>query len=173
MIEGGWKVVGAEKLGLKLETSSDGSKFTKFTSAKLMDYKFAGILVSELLTPLKDKMLRELEALTFSKIKQNWFPLFLTNFILLHTYGLLINQQRNFAKRRKSRVSTPLCVLNLSFHSPRERNANDNIRYATRKCSSFRTSLPGLTTCYITSTSSAATRILLLTSGTQQHRVET
>jgi len=75
------------------------------TDAPLIDYQFSGIMVQQVLLPLRQKVLKRLYELTHARTASNWFALFLANFVLLHTYGLLINQQKAFAQHHGANVS--------------------------------------------------------------------
>jgi hypothetical protein len=88
------------------------------TDAPMIDYQFSGIMVQQVLLPLRQKVLKTLYELTHAHTASNWFALFLANFVLLHTYGLLINQQRVFAQCRGANVSLYLSfqdILKLTY----------------------------------------------------------
>jgi hypothetical protein len=89
-----------------LPPNSEGA--ANLTSAAFIDYQFSALMVEKVLLPLRSRVLRRLEELTLSKTSENWFVIFLATFILLHTYGLLVAQQRQFAKIRNAKVSEPL-----------------------------------------------------------------
>jgi len=84
------------------------------TSAAFIDYQFSALMVERVLLPLRSRVLRKLEELTLSKTSENWFVIFLATFILLHTYGLLVAQQRQFARMRNAKVSESSSLWELS-----------------------------------------------------------
>jgi hypothetical protein len=102
-IEGGWQFCGSETLGL----SPDRDGVIPLLSAPLIDYQFSGLMVQQVLLPLRKKVLKKLYDLTHASAAitaNNWFVLVLVNFVLLHTYGLLMNQQRRFARDHNANV---------------------------------------------------------------------
>jgi hypothetical protein len=77
----------------------------KLTEAPFIDYQFSAIMVQDVLLPLRQKVLKSIHELTHAHASENWFVLFLANYILLHSYGLLMRQQREFARSRNAPVS--------------------------------------------------------------------
>ena len=65
--------------------------------APFLDYQFAGIVVDRILMPWRSQVLQLLSELSYANKKSNWFALLLANFVLQHTYGLLMRQQRALA----------------------------------------------------------------------------
>lgn len=77
-----------------------------------VDYQFASIIISRILLPLRDEILRELEQMVEKHKPGDWYVTFLTSFILLQNYELQMQFQRDFAMRRNAQVSRT--------HLPRE-----------------------------------------------------
>jgi hypothetical protein len=100
MIEGGWYFHGQETLGL----ISHGSNDIEFPDAPFLDYQFAGLARDKILQPCRKFILSELQKLIDGKRKEDWLVIFLTTFMLLNTYSLLIKQQIQFAKETKPSV---------------------------------------------------------------------
>jgi hypothetical protein len=89
-IEGGWKFTGPQTLGIQPKVGES----VRLPDAAFIDYQFSAIVAQDVLLPLRYKVLKRLHELTHSNTSTNWFVLFLANFILLHTYSLLITQQQ-------------------------------------------------------------------------------
>ncbi|KAL1981852.1 hypothetical protein VTN96DRAFT_2097 [Rasamsonia emersonii] len=77
----------------------------------------SAIIVQRLLLPLRGRVLRELQRLTLQKKPTNWLVIFLSSFIQLHSYELLMKQQRNFALRRNAPVRYSNMSLVRSIHA--------------------------------------------------------
>ena len=99
-IEGGWRFCGPELLGLVPNDSGQ----VPLAFATFIDYQFSALMVQDVLLPLKESVLKRLHDLTHTNSSGSWFALFIVNFILLHTYSLLLKQQRTWAQRRKAEV---------------------------------------------------------------------
>jgi hypothetical protein len=99
-IEGGWEFCGTESLGL---VPRDGC--IRLVDAPFIDYQFSAIMVQDVLIPLRWQVLKQMKVLIHENKPRNWFAIFLANFILLHTYGLLLKQQGAFARSRRAKVS--------------------------------------------------------------------
>ena len=77
----------------------DATGKVDFTEVSLIDWQFAGIVKDHILIPRRKRVLAYLQKLhTGRKAKKEWLPIFLSTFVLLNTYTLLIRQQRSFAK---------------------------------------------------------------------------
>ena len=72
-----------------------------------LDYQIASIIIHRVLGPLRKDVLRELQGTFNVHSPKDWYVSFLTAFILLQNYEMQMNFQRQFASRRKSRVSVP------------------------------------------------------------------
>ncbi|KAI0105462.1 hypothetical protein GGR51DRAFT_560308 [Nemania sp. FL0031] len=111
-IEGGWHFIGPQTLGIKPKTGES----VRLPDAEFIDYQFSAIVAQDVLLPLRHKVLKRLHALTHSSTSANWFVLFLANFILLHTYSLLIKQQRAISRRCNSPLRYTLMPLIRAIH---------------------------------------------------------
>lgn len=100
-IEGGWEFRGAETLNL----DPQGAQPVRLASAPFVDYQFSAIMVEDILSPLAEDVLRQMRSMIHKKKPENWFAIFLASYILLHSYGLLMKQQRDFSARRQNKVS--------------------------------------------------------------------
>ena len=89
-IEGDWYFHGKERLGL----SSDKCMY----DAPFIDYQFSGIIKDEICLPAQERVLSQLQELVYKKHRHNWLSILVGTFVLLHTYRLLITQQRDFAQ---------------------------------------------------------------------------
>jgi len=113
-IEGGWIFKpGSNSLGLQPKR---GARSVQLTQASLIDFQFSGIMYQQILLPLRKAVLGELRRLTHAHTRSNWFVIFLANFILLHTYTLLMNQQVRFARKRRAPNKYSLMNLIRSIH---------------------------------------------------------
>jgi hypothetical protein len=71
-----------------------------------IDYQIASIIIHRILGPLRKDVLRILQSTFNTHSPQDWFATFLTSFILLQNYEMQVLFQRQFAKRRRARVSS-------------------------------------------------------------------
>lgn len=99
MIEGDWYFCGADTFDVP---PVDGKCYLHH--APFLDYEFAGIVVDRILMPWRGRVLQNLSDLTYANKKANWFALLLANFVLQHTFGLLMRQQRALATEFKKPV---------------------------------------------------------------------
>jgi hypothetical protein len=72
-----------------------------------IDYQLASIIIHRILGPLRRDVLRILQSTFNTHNPKDWFATFLTSFILLQNYEMQVLFQRQFANRRKARVSSP------------------------------------------------------------------
>ncbi|KAI0407888.1 hypothetical protein F4802DRAFT_491677 [Xylaria palmicola] len=112
IIEGGWQFTGPQTLGIRPKAGESA----RLTDAAFIDYQFSAIVAQDVLLPLRYKVLKRLHELTHSNTSANWIVLFLANFILLHTYGLLMKQQRAFSQRRNALLRYTLMPLIRGIH---------------------------------------------------------
>lgn len=100
-IESRWRCCGDDTL--KAENLED--PFHPWISPPpYIDYQVASIFIERILGPLRRNTLNALQTLVLSNKPSNWYPIFLTSFILLHNYGLQVLFQRQFASRRQANV---------------------------------------------------------------------
>lgn len=99
-IEGGWTFSGAEMLNL--EPNCEGK--VPLVSAKFIDFQMWKILSQDILMPLREAILKQMKELILRERAENWFSLFLANFMLLHSYGLLMKQQVRFSRMQHANV---------------------------------------------------------------------
>lgn len=129
MIEGDWYFRGTNTFNVP--PLDDGKSYLHH--APYLDYQFAGIVVDRILMPWRIQVLKHLSDLTFANKKANWFPLLLANYVLQHTYGLLMRQQRELAiefRRPASRdFKSPLPPSHSSF-----RKSDSILRCAIHPC---------------------------------------
>ena len=107
MIEGGWHLSGSDSSTFEVPPEND---MFYLHNAPLVDYQFAGT-IWKILTPLRNKVLKQLDEMYDRNKKEEWFGLVLVTFVILHGYGLLMKQQRDLAREFKSKVDT-----NLLYH---------------------------------------------------------
>ena len=108
MIEGGWHFINGT-----FDVPPDEKGKYHFDRAPFLDYEFAGIVVDRILLPWRSQVLHLLSDLSFANKKSNWFALLLANFVLQHTYGLLMRQQRALAIEYRQPVSYNLKTIAL------------------------------------------------------------
>ncbi|KAL9616642.1 MAG: hypothetical protein Q9160_008498 [Pyrenula sp. 1 TL-2023] len=99
-IEGDWYYADEERLDLP-----PGSVVY---DAPFIDYQFSGIIKDDILIPTQRIVLQQLQDLIYKNHKKNWLSILVGTFILLNTYGLLMRQQREFARsiEAKTRYSS-------------------------------------------------------------------
>lgn len=100
-IEGDWCFVNAQSS----PSFTCSSQNAELKSAGDLDCQFTSIVINDILAPLRDKVLRQLNEMIYTDKRKNWFKVFLAMYILLHSFSLLMRQQRRFAQRRNSQVS--------------------------------------------------------------------
>lgn len=71
-----------------------------------IDYQYFSIVMHRLLSPLKKSVLHRLQAMVKENKPGNWYTIFLTCFILLHSYELQMNFIFHHARRRNAPVCT-------------------------------------------------------------------
>jgi hypothetical protein len=80
-----------------------------------LDYQFASIIITRILTPLRDDILKDLQNMMNAHRREDWYVTFLTCFILLQNYELQMDFQLQFARRRNAAVSIYLNLLAASY----------------------------------------------------------
>lgn len=70
-----------------------------------LDYQIASIIIHRILSPLRKDVLRDLQSTFNVHSPKDWFATFLTSFILLQNYEMQMQFQRQFAERRRAKVS--------------------------------------------------------------------
>ncbi|KAK2747002.1 hypothetical protein FQN57_002574 [Myotisia sp. PD_48] len=99
-LEGGWRIIGDELLDL----GATGAREIPLRYAPIIDYQLSAIIVQQILLPLRDKVVDNLQKLMKRHRPQEWIVILLSSFILLHSCELLIEQQRSFARRKEAPV---------------------------------------------------------------------
>ena len=94
LIEGGFSFDDSETLGL--------GKGATLARAPLLDEQLAVLLVDDVLTPIRQRVISRLDHIITHKRKERWLDLVLATFVLLHHYSLAMIHQWNFARRRKA-----------------------------------------------------------------------
>src|SRR4051812_2927072 len=69
-----------------------------------LDYQLGSIIIHRILVPLREAVLRDLQALFNEHRSQDWFITFLTTYILLLNYEIQMLFQLQFAERREAPV---------------------------------------------------------------------
>ncbi|OIW22522.1 hypothetical protein CONLIGDRAFT_650532 [Coniochaeta ligniaria NRRL 30616] len=103
-LEGGWR---------PRPDSSTGSQapdieplcFDWKSMPPFVDYQFTSIITEDILRPFGADFLRELQSLFDMHRTDDWFPIFLTSFILLHNYEVEMKFQAEVCRRTQSEVS--------------------------------------------------------------------
>ena len=113
MIEGDWYFCGPDTFDVP---PYDGKCY--LPNAPFLDYEFAGIVVDRILMPWRSQILQLLSELSYENKKANWFALLLANFVLQHTFGLLMRQQRALAIEFKKPVRSCILPLLLMMNLP-------------------------------------------------------
>lgn len=95
-IEGDWFYADEERLDLPAGSVVYDAPF--------IDYQFSGIIKDDILLPTQRIVLQQLQDLIYKNHKKNWLSILVGTFILLNTYGLLMKQQRDFARSIQAKV---------------------------------------------------------------------
>jgi hypothetical protein len=88
-----------------------------------IDYQIASIIIHRILGPLRKDVLRILQSTFNTHSPKDWFATFLTSFILLQNYEMQMLFQRQFAARRRAKVSR---------HSTQSQSLPDTPSHASR-----------------------------------------
>lgn len=104
MIERFWLITGDDLLGHPPMKQSIGPcRFNPHIEAvpvtPIMDTQLDEISIKYVLLPLKRKLLGLLKAKVLEKRKQNWYEIFLTSFILLHSSEVVLGQVMDYSRR--------------------------------------------------------------------------
>jgi hypothetical protein len=107
MIEYDWHISGEERLGIHPSYDRDCPLFNKVPITPMMDVQLDQIIIQDFLTPLRNRVMSELQA-KFDAIKDNLFEVFLTTFILATNTQLLLQHSRRNAicYRAKNRYNS-------------------------------------------------------------------
>lgn len=124
-IEGTFRLHGSDTLGNPV--GDDGLA----SVTGVLDHQLAAIMVKFVLEPLRYRILDQLKKLMEEKKKENWFKVFLSSFILLNHFELLMSQQQARAIELRSKVrgstDTPqrcslTCEVSIRQYGPFPRN---------------------------------------------------
>jgi len=102
MIEYDWHISGEEQLGINPIYDKDSPWHGKVPITPMMDTQLDQIIIQDFLTPLRNKVLEELQS-KFDSIKDNLFEIFLTTFILATNTQLLLQHSRRNAIRYRAK----------------------------------------------------------------------
>lgn len=100
-IESRWRCCGDDTLNAE---SLKNPFYDWISPPPYIDYQLASVIIERILGPLRHDTLHGLQGLVLSNKPSNWYPIFLTSFILLHNYELQVLFQRQFASRRQAQV---------------------------------------------------------------------
>lgn len=101
----GWRCFGSDNLGAeKLPNQLRPPGWTPLPP--YLDYQLVAIIMNRYLSPLRKKVLNQLQAAVRSNDPGNWYTIFLTCFVLLHSCEMTAVIIRKHATKRKSPVST-------------------------------------------------------------------
>jgi hypothetical protein len=104
LAERGWRCFGSDNLGA--ETLDNQLRPPDWTSLPpYIDYQLASIVMHRYLAPLRGKVLEQLQRLVKANKASNWYSIFLSCFILLHSCEMTVVIIRKHAAKRRSPVS--------------------------------------------------------------------
>jgi hypothetical protein len=89
------------------EIWSDFNKLVPITP--ILSYQIETAIQLQLLEPVRIDALSNLQSIIFNRGREDWMPTFLTMFILLHTYDLLLEHYRHWrpAGNKQVYISMP------------------------------------------------------------------
>ncbi|KAK0644621.1 hypothetical protein B0T16DRAFT_332374 [Cercophora newfieldiana] len=97
----GWRCTGSDKLGAEtLENQLRPPDWTPLPP--YLDYQLVSIIMHRYLSPLRKKVLDRLQTIVRANKPSNWYAIFLTCFVLLHSCEMSIVIVRKHAAKRKS-----------------------------------------------------------------------
>ncbi|KAF1994401.1 Clavaminate synthase-like protein [Amniculicola lignicola CBS 123094] len=121
-IESRWRCCGTDNL----DAEQLKDPFYEWISPPpYIDYQFASLVMHRVLGPLRRSILKGLQDLILANKAGNWYPIFLTVFILLYNYELSMVFQLQFALRRQAAVSQRPFRANFSWDSPENQRLAD------------------------------------------------
>jgi hypothetical protein len=99
---------GAETLGMTPEQKDRSYPlFGKIPIAPVMGAQLELILTLEVLRPLRKKVLDQLQLMIMANKPKNWFTIYLSCFILLHSCSLATAWHYTYSRRNGVKVSNP------------------------------------------------------------------
>jgi hypothetical protein len=117
-LEGGWRCCGEDKLGAEMIPSPSWRPKDEIALPPYIDYQFASILVEKILPSLSKAILKTLDTLIKKNQASSWYSIFLTIFILMHSFELILIHEVNFTKRRGYPVQSSPLFYPLSLFFP-------------------------------------------------------
>ena len=109
MIERDWRISGSETLGLPLVNDVKCPWFGKVPVTPMMDTGLDQIVIKDVLMPLRQKVLSELQEKIEGTQKQDCFEIMLTVFIMATNTEWLLRHSRKNAIRYNVQVFSPGC----------------------------------------------------------------
>lgn len=110
MLEGDWAICDPEVIGLKPGKYG----LAELTEAPMIDYGVS-VHISERLSELRKPILATLDNWLQNGFRKHFVSLFLGLYIILHSFGLLCNQQRELA-RGLGKVGDSMVPKNRKYH---------------------------------------------------------
>jgi hypothetical protein len=104
MIERDWTICTPEAIGLSTVDDEESPWHGKVPITPVMDTQLDQIVIRDVLTPLRQRLLSELQAKMETGQKEDWFEVFLVVFILSTNTEWLLRHSRNNAKRYGAKV---------------------------------------------------------------------
>lgn len=105
-LEGGWRSCGEDKFGAE-KISPPWRPKDEIALPPYIDYQFASILMEKVLAPVSERVLKRLDTLIKKRQPSDWYSIFLSIFILMHSFELIMAHEVQFTKRR----NYPVCIF--------------------------------------------------------------
>lgn len=105
IIEIEWEMCGPDTLGVSRVTDRTNPRFRKIPIPPMMDTQLDRIVITEVLHPLRKKLLDQFEAKISPLRPEDWFDIYLTAFIVLDHIERLAQHSAYHAKLHSMPVS--------------------------------------------------------------------
>jgi hypothetical protein len=106
-IERDWRISGSETLRQEAISDRNCPWSGKIPITPMMDTQLDQIIIKDILTPLRNKVLLALQNKMQDGKKEDWFEIFLTMFVLSTSTEWLLRHSRGNALRYNAQVTYP------------------------------------------------------------------
>jgi hypothetical protein len=118
------------------------SNFGKIPLPPVMGAQFELITTAMVLAPLKRSVLEQLHVLIHENKRSNWFTIYLSLFILLHSVSLVTLDEIRYATKHGKEVRGSI------LHAHRQGRADQNCSSGYRMIHTWKKSMLGLRSCW-------------------------
>lgn len=114
MIEIEWEICGRNTLGISRISDPTNPRNGKIPIPPIMDTQLDQIIITQVLYPLKKKLLDRFEEMITPVRPEDWFEIYLTAFIILNHIERLAEHSARHAKLHSMSVSKQLSIYAMS-----------------------------------------------------------